>query len=49
MVQAARGLKDDDRTELLGSPNILSHTRSAGQAATAERLGQLGKDPMMHS
>ena len=37
------------RIEPLGGPTTLGHGRPAGQAATAERLDQLGKDPTMHS
>jgi len=36
-------------TEPLGGPTTLGHGRPAGQAATAEKLDQLGKDPMMRS
>jgi len=49
MVEAAKGFKGANRTELLGNLNASSYRWPVGQAATAERLNQLGKDPMMHS
>jgi len=46
MMEAARGFKGANRTEPLGDLNASSYRWPAGQAATADRLHQLGKDPM---